>query len=102
MSISLFEEGALAHARLVLKNYPGARVNVDVATEAKRTAFVLYLAIPRTRDLADGAGIRNLAVVISAAAAKPDVSRISRQLRQTTFELWRADLIFLEGEGGLR
>ena len=51
MSGSLFEKGALALARLALRNVRKALVNVDVVPQAKRTALVALLAIPRPEDL---------------------------------------------------
>ena len=98
MDSSSFEEGALALARLAFKNARGAPVNADVASEAKRTLIGALPAIPRAMDPAKEATTCNLAVAISAAKVRRFLSSIPRECRQTIFELWRADLTYLEGE----
>ena len=45
-------------------------------------------------------GTRNLTAVISATAARPFLPDIPRHLRETVFELWRADLTHLGGGDG--
>ena len=82
MTSSLSKEGALALAILAFTNARGALVNVDAAPHEKRMALEAPLAVPSTRDLARQVGTRNLAAVVSAAAARPYPSLISRQLRQ--------------------
>ena len=76
--------GGAAFAKLVLK--------IDAAPKRKRTSIVARVAIPRARDSVEGGGHRHLTVVISTADGRPLIASISRQLRQTIFELWRADL----------
>ena len=71
-----------------------------VCPQARRTAVVAFLAAPWAKDLIRKVGTRNLTVALSARAARLFLSDISRHLRQTIFELWRADLSFLEGGDG--
>ena len=101
-SSSSFEGGALVLATLARKHARKAPGFVDVVSRATRTALVAPLAIPWARDVATKVGTRNLAVVISVAAARPNLSSISHQLRQTIFEFWNADPTYLEGEDGPR
>ena len=72
-----------------------------MALVAKRTALVALLATPGTRDPWTTARTPRLAVVISDASAMPYPASFSRQLRKAIFELWRADLTYLGGEGGI-
>ena len=82
----LFDVGAESLGRMALKNAREAHVNVDVAPRAKRAAGVAPLPIPWLRDLMRKVRTPNLTLGISATAACPFLSDISRQLRQTIFE----------------
>ena len=96
----LFDVGAESLARMALKNAREAHVNVDVAPRAKRAAGVAPRPIPWSRDLMRKVRTPSRTMGISATAAWPFLSDISRQLRQTIFELLRSDLTFLEGGDG--
>ena len=98
MSCSLFEGGAFGPAKLALPNARGALVNADVALREKRTALAALLPIPWARELVKRVGTRHLSALVSAAAARPLLPPILRQLRQTIFDIWRADLPYLEGD----
>ena len=75
--------GGIARAWLALE--------IDAAPRRKQTSIVARVLIPWARDPIDGGGPRRLTVVISSAECRPFIASISRQLRQTAFELWRAD-----------
>ena len=100
MSDSLFVEVAESLAWVAPKHARGTVVDGRVTPQAKRSAVVALLLIPRPKGLIRKMGTRSLSVVISAAASRPFVADISRHLRPTIFELWRADLSHFEGDGG--
>ena len=100
MSDPLFEEASLALAAWAVRNARNSLVNHMATHEEKRTSVVALLAIPWSRELIRKVGTHQITAVISAAAARPSLSEISRRLRQTIWELWHADLTHLEGEDG--
>ena len=75
----------------------GGSSHIDGTHEGNRAALVAPLAIPWAGNLVTWAGTRRVAVVFSAAAARRNLSPISRQLRQTVFNRCLADLTYLEG-----
>ena len=79
--------GGIALARLPLK--------IDAAPKRKRTSIVARIVNPRARDPIEGGRPRRVTEVISTAEGRPFIASMSRQLRQTIFELRRADLRFL-------
>ena len=97
---SLFGAGAESFARTPLRNARSALVNLDAALSGKRGAVVAPLAIPWSRDLVKKVGTRNPTGVIPSAAARPFLSPVARQLRQTAFELWHSDFSYSEGGDG--
>ena len=100
MSDPLFEEGSFALASWAVRNARNSLVSHMATHEEKRTSVVALLAIPWSRELIRKVGTHQITAVISAAAARPSLSEISRRLRQTIWELWHADLTHLEGEDG--
>ena len=83
-----------------LKNSREAIGDADVDSGAKRTEVAALRATPGCRGLMKEVGIRHLAVVISAAAARPHLSSISPRFRQTICGLGHMDLTFSEWEDG--
>ena len=69
MKQTLLDEGALALARIALKNVRGSLVNVD--SDVERAAVVGPVAAPWSRDLIRKVGNCHLPAVISAAVARP-------------------------------
>ena len=92
MGGSLFQEGAFDLPRLAFGDAREALGNLDVNTDAKRTPVVALPATPQERGLIGKVGTLRPTVAISVAVARPYLASISRQVRRTIFEPWRAGL----------
>ena len=100
MSDLVLAKWAESLSRMALKRAREASADAHITSQANRTAVVARLAIPGSKDLVRNMGTRNLTIATSAAASMPFLSDMTRHLRRTVFEPWRADLNHLEGGDG--